>query len=87
MSAGVGGKKSDDSFVVLGANEGEVLRALLATTSDCESEAEGRNVSVLDREVGKIWERETRRVDRALANRARRIAEPAEKPVDREDYL
>ena len=80
-SFGLGGKRVEDGGVALVASEEEVLRALLASS---EAEANG---SAMEREVGKIWERESRRVERALAERTRKANEPVEEVVAREDYL
>lgn len=58
--------------IVLCTAEDEVLRALLATAG------------ALDAEITQIWERETKRIEKALTQRSAMPTEPA---LDREDYL
>jgi cell division control protein 6 len=72
MSATTLLSREEGGSIALCAAEDEVLRALLATAG------------ALDAEVTQIWERESKRIERALIQRSEVPAEPA---LDREDYL
>lgn len=74
MGGGVFGR--DEGSVTLCAAEDEVLRALLTT---------GGEGNARDSEITRIWERESKRVERAIVTRAEAANAPA--VLDREDYL
>lgn len=74
MSPGAFGGREDPGSLTLCAAEEEVLRALLTSAS-----------SARDSEISRIWERESKRVEKAITTRA--TAAAAEPELSREGYL
>lgn len=72
MSIGSFAGRDDQGSIALCAAEEEVLRALLASAG------------ARDAEIARIWERESKRVDQAIASRSEAPVEPE---LAREEYL
>lgn len=74
MAMGSFGGREDQGSISLLASEEEVLRALLNSAGNAR-----------DAEITRIWERESKRVEKAITSRDE--AATAEPALDREDYL